>query len=148
MSSRIPVTIIQAAPDAPVVCDMTTATDTPEERLKEYERLFGHALVRRARTDNAVVFTFAAKPGVHEWVLDLVRREAACCAFLSYQVELREREVVWTTSLVAGSAPPEILDEIYVVAEHFDEGFDGMLARLADNGVKVSPEAGRFVVDS
>ena len=31
-------------PDAPIACDMTSATDTLAERLAEYRRLFEHAL--------------------------------------------------------------------------------------------------------
>ena len=98
---------ITAHPDAPVACDMTGAEDTLADRIAEYRRLFDHALLGRESTDTATTFRFAARPGVREWVLDLVRREAACCPFLSYEVDLeagRRPEIVWTTS--GGSAPP------------------------------------------
>jgi hypothetical protein len=90
--------VVPATPNAPIACDMTAAPDTPEERVAEYGRLFAHALIARDRTDHAVVFTFAAKPGVREWIADLVAREAACCPFLSYAVEHRDDQIVWTWS--------------------------------------------------
>ena len=51
----------------------------------------------RTSTDNETTFRFAARPGVREWVLDLVPREAACCPFLSYEVDLEEDQIVWVT---------------------------------------------------
>ena len=89
---------ITAPPDAPVACDMTAAEDTLADRLAEYRRLFDHALLGRESTATSTTFRFAARPGVREWVLDLVRREAACCPFLSYEVDLAGDEVVWTTT--------------------------------------------------
>jgi hypothetical protein len=149
MDSRLNSFVIHATPDAPIACDMTTASDTPDERLAEYGRLFAHALVARDRTDNAVAFTFAAKPGVPEWIADLVAREAACCPFFSYDVECRDDQIVWSTRADVGPAAQAILDEYYAAPDHLTAGFDGLVARLADNGVDVTnPEPGRFVVES
>jgi len=67
MTSR-QIALCEEEPGAPIACDMTGAGDTAEERFAEYGRLFAHALIDRARTSDAVVFTFAAKPGVAEWV--------------------------------------------------------------------------------
>jgi hypothetical protein len=85
-----------ARPDAPVACDMSTAVDTPDERLREYERLFERALVRRERCADSVVLTL--RPDVRAWVDDLVRREAACCPFVDYRVETVGDAVIWTTT--------------------------------------------------
>src|SRR4051812_39649686 len=110
--------IIRATPDAPVACDMSAAPDTPDERLAEYRRLFAHALVGRRRRPDAVVLTLAAKPGVHEWLTDLVHREAACCPFLSYEVERRDDSIVWTTRAAADASAQRILDELYALTGH------------------------------
>src|SRR5680860_1070580 len=75
---------ILASPEAPIACDMTAAEDTLAQRLAEYRRLFDHALVQRESTESRTTFRLADRPGVRDWVLDLVRREAACCRFLSY----------------------------------------------------------------
>ena len=88
---------IPATPGAPVACDLTGAEDTIEQRLAEYRRLFEHAAVSRESTDDVTTFRFAGRPGVREWVQDLVRREADCCPFLSYEVDLEGEEIVWTT---------------------------------------------------
>ena len=40
---------LQASPETPIACDMSTATDTMGQRLREYQRLFEQALIRRER---------------------------------------------------------------------------------------------------
>ena len=99
---------IPARPDARIACDMTTAIDTPAERLELYRRLFAEALARRERLDGAVVLTFRAD--ARATVEDLVRREAACCPFLDYRVETIGHDVVWTTT---GDA--SVLDLLYAL---------------------------------
>ena len=94
---------ITAPPDAPIACDMTGAQDSLVQRLAEYRRLFEHALLSRQSTDGETTFRFAAHPGVSEWVLDLVRREAACCPFLSYEVDSTDDQIVWITRGLGGS---------------------------------------------
>lgn len=138
---------LPALPGAAIACDMTEATDTPEERLAEYGRLFAHALVARDRVDRAVVFTLAAKPGVRDWLLDLLRREAACCPFFSFKVEDSGEEIVWTTSTDAGPAAEAMLDELFAGPDHFDDGFGGLLTRLAEREVSVVADGPkRFVI--
>ena len=85
---------LPARPDAPIACDMTTARDTPGERIAEYEALFEQALLSRERRAEAVVLTFRAD--AYEQVEDLARREHACCPFLGYTVETAGEAVVWT----------------------------------------------------
>jgi hypothetical protein len=87
---------IEARPGAPIACDMSTATDTPDERLAEYQRLFEAALLRRERHADAMVLSFRADPGTREQIESLARREAACCPFLDYRVETLGDEVRWT----------------------------------------------------
>jgi len=85
---------LPAVPDAAVACDMSTATDTPEERIAEYGRLFERALLRRERRPDSVVFHLA--PDARAAVESLARREAACCPFADYRVETAGDEVVFT----------------------------------------------------
>lgn len=102
---------ITAPPNAPIACDMTSAQDTLAARLAEYRRLFEHALVTRESTDTETTLHLADRPGVREWVLDLVQREAACCPFLSYEIDHTDDEIVWTTTGV-GESDWAVLDEI------------------------------------
>jgi hypothetical protein len=87
---------LPARPGAPIACDMSTAPDTPDERLAEYGRLFEHALVRRERGERTVVFAFRATPETRAAIESLARREAACCPFVDYRVEATEDEVIFT----------------------------------------------------
>ena len=102
---------IAPRPDAPIACDMSNAPDSLAERLTEYRRLFEHALTSRESTATATTFRFAARPGVPEWVCDLAKREAACCPFLSYEIDEQGEEIVWTTSGGLGASEMAILDE-------------------------------------
>lgn len=106
---------LPARSGAPIACDMTTAADTPAQRLAEYRALFGRALVRRERRDHAVVFALRAVPGVREQVDDLARREAACCPFLEYRVETAGGEVVLTVANPDGPDADAVLDAFYAL---------------------------------
>ncbi len=89
---------IAARPDAPIACDMTVAEDTVPDRMAEYRRLFEQALIERTSTETMSTFTLSSKPGIQDWVLDLVRREAVCCPFLSYDVTTDAGRITWTIS--------------------------------------------------
>src|SRR3954447_4620588 len=94
---------IPARSEAPIACDMSTAVDTPEQRIDDYARLFASALVRRERHDGTVGFAFRSDPQTRATVEDLVRREAACCPFADYRVETVGDEILWTiTNPVTG----------------------------------------------
>lgn len=123
---------ITALPEAPVACDMAGAEDTLVGRLAEYRRLFDQALLAREFTDTTTTFRFAARPGVSDWVLDLVRREAACCPFLSFEVDQDGEEVVWTTSGGLGASEMAVLDEL--LAGGTGDSSSIVARQLADRG--------------
>lgn len=126
---------VPARPGAPVACDMSSAPDTPDERLSAYGRLFEHALARRERREGAVVFWFRGDPETRATVEELARREAACCPFLDHRVETAGDELRWTTTNSStgdarGSADA-ILDAFYALPDHPGSGFAGLLSRLS-----------------
>jgi hypothetical protein len=129
---------ITASPDAPVACDMTGADDTLVDRLAEYRRLFEHALLGRESTDTSTTFRFAARPGVREWLLDLVGREAACCPFLSYEVDLVETtdgdQIEWTTRGGVGASEMALLDELLAGPERPEDNSATLARRLEERG--------------
>jgi hypothetical protein len=136
--------------DGPIVCDMTTAEDTADERLAEYGRLFERALVRRERDEGVLAFVFRDDPGVRETVESLARREAACCPFLEYRVETTGDEVGYTIINPVTSEEREsvntMLDVMYALAEHAAD-MDGLRARFAERDVEVvEAEPNRFVL--
>lgn len=102
---------ITARPDAPIACDMSTATDSLAERLAEYRRLFEHALVGRESTPTTTTFRFAARPGVADWLRDLTTREAACCGYLSYEINQDVEEIVWVVSGDVGTSELALVGE-------------------------------------
>jgi hypothetical protein len=126
---------LQAQPAAPIGCDMSAAADTPDERLREYTRLFERALLHRQRRADAVVFSFRADLDTRQAVDDLARREAACCPFLDYRVETVGDEVIWTiTNTIAGDGRASvdvILDAFHDLPDHAGSDLAGYLARLA-----------------
>ena len=140
---------IPAQPGVAIACDMSTAADTPDQRLRAYRDLFEHALVRRERRENDVLFVFRADGGTLATVEDLARREAACCPFLDYRVETVGDEIVWTTTnVVEGAERAEVdatLDAFYALPDHAGSDFAGFQGRLADRGIEVvEADAGRF----
>ena len=128
---------IPATPDALVACDMSAAEDTLTDRMAEYRRLFDHALLGRESTDSSTTFRLAARPGVTEWLLDLVRREAACCPFLSYEVDIQDGpggdQIVWTTGGL-GASDMVVLDEFLAGPGQPRETSESLARRLAERG--------------
>jgi hypothetical protein len=128
---------IAPRPDAPYACDLSSASDTLAQRLAEYRRLFEHALAGRESTATATTFRFSARPGVREWVCDLAKREAACCPFLSYEIDEEGEEIVWTTAGGLGASEMDILDEFLDRHESIPSGSDAIAKRLEDQGLHV-----------
>jgi hypothetical protein len=125
------------ATPAPLICDMTTAPDTPQERMAEYGRLFEHALIGRDRTANAVVWRFTARPDVEAWVRDLADREAACCPFLDYTVTDHHGQITYR---IAGDDDPivqAILDEVHNLPDQIESGAADLLDRLETAGLDI-----------
>jgi hypothetical protein len=135
---------IASQPNAPIACDMSGASDTLAQRLAEYRRLFEHALTSRESTATMTTFRFAARPGVRDWVCDLVSREAACCRFLSYEIDQEGDEIVWTTAGGLGAAEMDTLDELLDGPESLAGSSDAIAQRLEDQGLHViGPESER-----
>lgn len=116
-----PVLLLPAQAGAPIACDMSTAPDTPDERLASYGGLFEDALLRRTRDEHGVVFAFRRTTETWGAAETLARREAACCPFMDYRVETVGDEIIWTiTSPVSGperDAVDATLDAFYAIAE-------------------------------
>jgi hypothetical protein len=103
---------LPARAGAPIACDMSTARDTPEQRLAEYGQLFEQALLGRERRADGVVFVFRDRPGIRERLDDLAHREHACCPFLDYRVETVGDEVIWTIANPVGGDERDGVDAI------------------------------------
>ncbi len=93
--------------------------------------MFERALLRRERRDGALVLTFGAAGGTHEAVRDLARREAACCPFLDYRVQVAGDEVIWT---ISGS---ERAVDVFSDAVHVSAGAPNQVVRASGSPVGV-----------
>lgn len=67
------------------------------------------------------------------WPLDLVRREAACCPLLSYEVDQENEEIVWTTTGL-GAADITTLDGFLAGADAETDESQELARRLTDRG--------------
>ena len=130
----------------PIVCDMTNAPDTAEERMAEYGRLFAQSLTGRERTDEGVRLRFRADKGVEAWVRDLAAREKACCRFFDFAVTAVDGEVWWDASVLDGDIARTILDEFYNLPETVSAGVAGLEDRLSERGLAVTRNASGTVM--
>jgi hypothetical protein len=132
-----------AAP-IPIVCDLTNARDTAEERMAEYGRLFAQSLTGRERTEQRVRLRFRADDGVEAWVRDLAAREKACCSFYDFRISATAGEVCLDIGLVDGVADGDedmarsMLDEFYDAPDNVAGGVAAMKQRLAQRGIAVT----------
>jgi hypothetical protein len=125
----------------PIVCDMTSAPDTGEERMREYQRLFGRALVGRERTAGGIRFRLRADDGIEAWVRDLAAREQACCSFFDFSVTTEGGEVHWDAGVVDDDIAREILDEFYALPDHLDAGLEAFEERFTARGLEIVSNA-------
>ena len=121
----------------PIVCDMTTATDTTEDRLGEYRDLFGTYLTSRERTETGIRFHFSRHDGLTERVRDLAAREKACCAFFDFEILEHADEITWDATVVDDPVARQILDEYYELPVTVAESNEALFARFTERGLNV-----------
>jgi hypothetical protein len=126
---------------------MTTAQDTPEERMAEYGRLFAQTLVGRERTPDGIRFRLRAGDGVEAWVRDLSAREKACCPFFDFAVATVGAEVRWDVTVIDDDTARAVLDEFYNVPETAAAGVQGMEDRLTGRGFAITINDGGTVTE-
>jgi hypothetical protein len=95
--------------ERPIFCDMTTATDTPAERLVEYRALFAAHHLRTERTSGGVRHTF--RGAATGRLRDLVAREELCCSFLRLEVTALGEEVHWDIGTDAGTLAEAVVED-------------------------------------
>ncbi len=121
----------------PIVCDMTDAPDTTDERLAEYHRLFGGDLIGRERTDTGIRFRFSARDGLADEIRDLAAREKACCAFFDFDIREHDDEITWDASVVDDPIARQILDEYYALPDNLSGSTADLFERFAKQGLEI-----------
>jgi hypothetical protein len=120
----------------PIVCDMSTAPDTGQQRLVEYDRLFASHLLGRERRGEGIRFRLRADHGVEVWVRDLAAREKACCAFLDSQIAIEGGQVLWDITTIDDDIARAILDEYYDLPDSAGAEADELERRLSAKGLQ------------
>lgn len=123
--------------NTPVVCDLSSATDTTTERVAEYQRLFSSVFTGRKRDPDGVVrFRFRAEEGVEAWVRDLADREHACCAFMAFDVSTVGDEVHMAVGVIDNDDARAVLDEYYRLPETMTEDPAVLVDRYRAGGLR------------
>ena len=131
----------------PVVCDLTDAPDTAEERIAEYQRLFALHLVGRSTTGDTVRFRFSADEGVETWVRDLMAREHQCCGFFEFSVSVANGDVIWDATVADDAEARVMLAEWARLPETVTAGVDAARERWTAGGLTFVGSAEPVVVD-
>jgi hypothetical protein len=120
-----------------IVCNLTDAPDTGPERMAEYQRLFGSALLGRERTADGIRFRLRADEGVETWARDLAAREKACCPFFDFHIGTDGAEVRWDVRVPDDDVARAVLDEFYAIPDTAQDGIEGLENRLEERGLRI-----------
>ena len=94
----------------PIVCDMTDAPDTPEERLEAYARLFALGLKCSERTETGMRWRFRHSAEAEDLARELATRENLCCTFMTTTVTVVGDELRWDATTVDDPMAHAVLD--------------------------------------
>ena len=134
-----------AAPEQPhvrLMCDLADATDTLDERVEVYRRLFAAAYVGRDRTVAGIRFRFRADEGVEATVRDLAGREAQCCAFFTSTITTAGGEVLWDAAVPDDDVARAVLDEWFDLPETLPADSSALRERFEARGLRFSSSVG------
>jgi hypothetical protein len=125
-------------PPIPIVCDMTNALDTGDERVTEYQRLFhSPAYLGRRRTADGIRFCFHNEPGLAAAISDLALREKACCAFFDFVVHEHGNTITWDSTVIDDPLAHQILDEYYQLPDTATGGAADVFERFTHQGLTI-----------
>ncbi|HET9649555.1 MAG TPA: RICIN domain-containing protein [Microlunatus sp.] len=122
-----------------VMCDMRSASDTPEQRAAEYRHLFDTALCGRDQTERMVRFRFRSADVDEDQLRDLAAREQACCPFFSIRLMTSGGELWWETRVDDTPEARALLEEFSRLPDRHESGTT--VDRLIDGGLLVAAAA-------
>ena len=136
--------------EIPIVCDMTDAPDTAEERLALYGELFAFGLLGRDRTRDGIRWRLRHSPQAEALACELAARENACCAFMTTTVTVHGQEIRWETTTIDDLTARGVLDLLYDLPDVVGDGADALYERFSGetgvpivrDGSVVRPEVG------
>lgn len=92
----------------PIAC--TLAAGSAQERIAEWRQALRAAVTSSARpSPTRVELRLVDDPGRMAALIDLARREKACCAFFNFTVEIEAESITMVVTIPDGAV--EVLDE-------------------------------------
>lgn len=123
-----------------VLCDMRSASDTPEQRMAEYRKLFDAALCGRDRSERMVRFRFRRAVLDEEQLRSLAARERVCCPFFDLRVIATGDELWWEIRVDDVDEAKIMLDEFALLPEQL-AGHVDVANRLIEQGSMLAPRS-------
>ena len=96
----------------PIVCDMTNAPDTLDERMSEYRIVFAR-LTARERIGTGIGFRFPYDAELDARIRRLAALDKDCCPFFEFDITGDENEIRWNATVADDPIARQILDEYY-----------------------------------
>jgi protein-tyrosine-phosphatase len=124
----------------PVVCDVSTAPDTLEQRIDSYRQLFSDAFVGREETRAGKRFRFRADEGVEAQVRHLADLEKLCCAFFDFTITVVGGEVWWDTTVIDDDVARAVLEEWFNLPETIANSVDDLRDRMMGSGLQFTTD--------
>ena len=124
----------------PIVCDVSTAPDTLEQRIDSYRQLFSDAFVGREETLAGKRFRFRADEGIEARVLYLADLEKLCCAFFDFTVTVVDGEVWWDTTVIDDDTARAVLEEWFILPETIANSVEDLRDRMVASGLEFTTD--------
>jgi hypothetical protein len=124
----------------PIVCDVSTAPDTLEQRIDWYRQLFSEAFVGREQTPTSKRFRFRADEGIEARVRYLAGLEKRCCAFFDFTITVVDGEVLWDTTVIDDDIARAVLEEWFNLPETIAERVEELRDRMVASGLQFTTD--------
>jgi hypothetical protein len=131
---------LEASTSTPVVCDISTAPDTLEQRLDSYRQLFSEAFVGRELTPVGTRFRLRADEGIEERVRYLADLEKRCCAFFEFTITVVGGEVLWDTTVFDDDTARGVLEEWFNLPETIANDVEVLRDRMVASGLQFTTD--------
>ena len=129
-----------AGMSTPIVCDVSTAPDTLEQRIDSYRQLFSEAFVGREQTPAGKSFRFRADEGIEARVRYLADLEKQCCAFFDFTITVVGGEVWWDTTVIDDDIARAVLEEWFNLPHALAESVEELRDRMVASGLQFTTD--------
>jgi hypothetical protein len=129
-----------ASTPTPIVCDVSTAPDTLEQRIDSYRQLFSDAFVGREESPAGKRFRFRADEGIEARVRYLAGLEKLCCAFFDFTITVVGGEVWWDTNVIDDDIARAVLEEWFDLPETIARSVEELRDLMVASGLQFTTD--------